>query len=141
MLDYISNIYKLIILQPAYFILYFAVIVINLAFAYLSITIIIKSSLWRLSVFTVLFCVLVSVSLIWINPKDGYNQIKKNQELIKLVTKKCKIKALNAQQGGLFGVDKDEWVCPDNKSFYLPEKYRPENWKENWIRNTRMKEE
>lgn len=140
MLDYISNIYKLIILQPAYFILYFAIIVINLAFAY-SITITIKSSLWRLSVFTVLFCVLVSVSLIWINPKDDYNQIKKNQELVKLVTKKCKIKALNAQQGGLFGVDKDEWVCPDNKSFYLPEKYRPENWKENWIRNTRMKEE
>ncbi|HGY8086116.1 TPA: hypothetical protein ACNTG8_005287, partial [Escherichia coli] len=123
-----------------YFILYFAIIVINLAFAY-SITIIIKSSLWRLSVFTVLFCVLVSVSIIWINPKDDYNQIKKNQELVKLVTKKCKIKALNAQQGGLFGVDKDEWVCPDNKSFYLPEKYRPENWKENWIRNTRMKEE
>ncbi|HIB7097998.1 TPA: hypothetical protein ACWXN7_004587 [Escherichia coli] len=140
MLDYISNIYKLIILQPTYFILYFAIIVINLAFAY-SITIIIKSSLWRLSVFTVLFCVLVSVSIIWINPKDDYNQIKKNQELVKLVTKKCKIKALNAQQGGLFGVDKDEWVCPDNKSFYLPEKYRPENWKENWIRNTRMKEE
>ncbi|EOS8600464.1 hypothetical protein AAD032_24465 [Escherichia coli] len=140
MLDYISNIYKLIILQPAYFILYFAIIVINLAFAY-SITITIKSSLWRLSVFTVLFCVLVSVSIIWINPKDDYNQIKKNQELVKLVTKKCKIKALNAQQGGLFGVDKDEWVCPDNKSFYLPEKYRPENWKENWIRNTRMKEE
>ncbi|HFM1927169.1 TPA: hypothetical protein ACG6SG_004417, partial [Escherichia coli] len=98
-------------------------------------------SLWRLSVFTVLFCVLVSVSIIWINPKDDYNQIKKNQELVKLVTKKCKIKALNAQQGGLFGVDKDEWVCPDNKSFYLPEKYRPENWKEKWIRNTRMKEE
>ncbi|EOV7638942.1 hypothetical protein [Escherichia coli] len=140
MLDYISNIYKLIILQPAYFILYFTIIVINLAFAY-SITITIKSSLWRLSVFTVLFCVLVSVSLIWINPKDDYNQIKKNQELVKLVTKKCKIKALNAQQGGLFGVDKDEWVCPDNKSFYLPEKYRPENWKENWIRNTKMKEE
>ncbi|HFI6168333.1 hypothetical protein ACNAQZ_22340 [Escherichia coli] len=140
MLDYISNIYKLIILQPAYFILYFAIIVINLAFAY-SITITIKSSLWRLSVFTVLFCVLVSVSIIWINPKDDYNQINKNQELVKLVTKKCKIKALNAQQGGLFGVDKDEWVCPDNKSFYLPEKYRPENWKENWIRNTRMKEE
>ncbi|EOK4995584.1 MULTISPECIES: hypothetical protein [Enterobacteriaceae] len=140
MLDYISNIYKLIILQPTYFILYFAIIVINLAFAY-SITITIKSSLWRLSVFTVLFCVLVSVSIIWINPKDDYNQIKKNQELVKLVTKKCKIKALNAQQGGLFGVDKDEWVCPDNKSFYLPEKYRPENWKENWIRNTRMKEE
>lgn len=140
MLDYISNIYKLIILQPTYFILYFATIVINLAFAY-SITITIKSSLWRLSVFTVLFCVLVSVSIIWINPKDDYNQIKKNQELVKLVTKKCKIKALNAQQGGLFGVDKDEWVCPDNKSFYLPEKYRPENWKENWIRNTRMKEE
>lgn len=136
MLDYISNIYKLIILQPTYFILYFAIIVINLAFAY-SITITIKSSLWRLSVFTVLFCVLVSVSIIWINPKDDYNQIKKNQELVKLVTKKCKIKALNAQQGGLFGVDKDEWVCPDNKSFYLPEKYRPENW----IRNTRMKEE
>lgn len=140
MLDYISNIYKLIILQPAYFILYFTIIVINLAFAY-SITITIKSSLWRLSVFTVLFCVLVSVSLIWINPKDDYNQIKKNQELVKLVTKKCKIKALNAQQGGLFGVDKDEWVCPDNKSFYLPEKYRPENWKENWIRNIKMKEE
>lgn len=140
MLDYISNIYKLIILQPTYFILYFAIIAINLAFAY-SITIIIKSSLWRLSVFTVLFCVLVLVSIIWINPKDDYNQIKKNQELVKLVTKKCKIKALNAQQGGLFGVDKDEWVCPDNKSFYLPEKYRPENWKENWIRNTRMKEE
>ncbi|ENU1251781.1 hypothetical protein NXE57_RS19580 [Escherichia coli] len=140
MLDYISNIYKLIILQPTYFIFYFAIIVINLAFAY-SITITIKSSLWRLSVFTVLFCVLVSVSIIWINPKDDYNQIKKNQELVKLVTKKCKIKALNAQQGGLFGVDKDEWVCPDNKSFYLPEKYRPENWKENWIRNTRMKEE
>lgn len=140
MLDYISNIYKLIILQPTYFILYFAIIVINLAFAY-SITITIKSSLWRLSVFTVLFCVLVSVSIIWINPKDDYNQIKKNQELVKLVTKKCKIKALNAQQGGLFGVDKDEWVCPDNKSFYLPEKYRPKNWKENWIRNTRMKEE
>lgn len=140
MLDYISNIYKLIILQPTYFILYFAIIVINLAFAY-SITITIKSSLWRLSVFTVLFCVLVSVSIIWINPKDDYNQIKKNQELVKLVTKKCKIKALNAQQGGLFGVDKDEWVCPDNKSFYLPENYRPENWKENWIRNTRMKEE
>ncbi|HFM2892029.1 TPA: hypothetical protein ACG616_004049 [Escherichia coli] len=140
MLDYISNIYKLIILQPTYFILYFAIIVINLAFAY-SITITIKSSLWRLSVFTVLFYVLVSVSIIWINPKDDYNQIKKNQELVKLVTKKCKIKALNAQQGGLFGVDKDEWVCPDNKSFYLPEKYRPENWKENWIRNTRMKEE
>lgn len=140
MLDYISNIYKLIILQPAYFILYFAIIVINLAFAY-SITITIKSSLWRLSVFTVLFCVLVSVSIIRINPKDDYNQINKNQELVKLVTKKCKIKALNAQQGGLFGVDKDEWVCPDNKSFYLPEKYRPENWKENWIRNTRMKEE
>ncbi|EPF5702444.1 hypothetical protein NLR88_21075 [Escherichia coli] len=140
MLDYISNIYKLIILQPTYFILYFAIIVINIAFAY-SITIIIKSSLWRLSVFTVLFCVLVLVSIIWINPKDDYNQIKKNQELVKLVTKKCKIKALNAQQGGLFGVDKDEWVCPDNKSFYLPEKYRPENWKENWIRNTKMKEE
>ncbi len=140
MLDYISNIYKLIILQPTYFILYFAIIVINIAFAY-SITITIKSSLWRLSVFTVLFCVLVLVSIIWINPKDDYNQIKKNQELVKLVTKKCKIKALNAQQGGLFGVDKDEWVCPDNKSFYLPEKYRPENWKENWIRNTKMKEE
>ncbi|HFO6476800.1 TPA: hypothetical protein ACHK4B_005468 [Escherichia coli] len=140
MLDYISNIYKLIILQPTYFILYFAIIAINIAFAY-SITITIKSSLWRLSVFTVLFCVLVLVSIIWINPKDDYNQIKKNQELVKLVTKKCKIKALNAQQGGLFGVDKDEWVCPDNKSFYLPEKYRPENWKENWIRNTKMKEE
>lgn len=140
MLDYISNIYKLIILQPTYFILYFAIIVINIAFAY-SITITIKSSLWRQSVFTVLFCVLVLVSIIWINPKDDYNQIKKNQELVKLVTKKCKIKALNAQQGGLFGVDKDEWVCPDNKSFYLPEKYRPENWKENWIRNTKMKEE
>ncbi|NZA57541.1 hypothetical protein H0P41_24770, partial [Escherichia coli] len=42
--------------------------------------------------------------------------------------KTCKLKALDAQQGGLFGVDKDEWVFPDNKSFYLPEKYRPENW-------------
>ena len=51
---------------------------------------------------------------------------RKRQQLHESIPKTCKLKALDAQQGGLFGVDKDEWVCPDNKSFYLPEKYRPE---------------
>ncbi|EIB4354453.1 hypothetical protein K8Y37_004666 [Salmonella enterica] len=54
-------------------------------------------------------------------------ETEKRQELHESIPKTCKLKALDAQQGGLFGVDKDEWVFPDNKSFYLPEKYRPEN--------------
>lgn len=60
-------------------------------------------------------------------PKEILQETEKRQELHESIPKTCKLKALDAQQGGLFGVDKDEWVFPDNKSFYLPEKYRPEN--------------
>ncbi|WP_247159094.1 hypothetical protein [Escherichia coli] len=60
-------------------------------------------------------------------PQEILQETEKRQELHESIPKTCKLKALDAQQGGLFGVDKDEWVFPDNKSFYLPEKYRPEN--------------
>lgn len=60
-------------------------------------------------------------------PKEILQETEKRQELHESIPKTCKLKALDAQQGGLFGVDKDEWVFPDNKSFYLPEKCRPEN--------------
>ena len=59
-------------------------------------------------------------------PQEILQETEKRQQLHESIPKTCKLKALDAQQGGLFGVDKDEWVCPDNKSFYLPEKYRPE---------------
>lgn len=60
-------------------------------------------------------------------PQEILQETEKRQELHESIPKTCKLKALDAQQGGLFGVDKDEWVFPDNKSFYLPEKCRPEN--------------
>ncbi|EOS9525943.1 hypothetical protein ACNKW8_004501 [Salmonella enterica] len=73
-----------------------------------------------------------------IAPQEILQETEKRQELHESIAKTCKLKALDAQQGGLFGVDKDEWVCSDNKSFYLPEKYRPENW---ITELARMKEE
>ncbi len=43
-------------------------------------------------------------------PQEILQETEKRQELHESIPKTCKLKALDAQQGGLFGVDKDEWV-------------------------------
>lgn len=132
MFDFAIYLYKLLILQPAYSVYILGAITLSLILSYL-----ITACLWSTTrshlrlriVFIVSFCILMSGYFNLRNPKDIYNQIKEKQEFEVLIAKTCKLKALGAQPGqGVFSVDKDEWVCPDNKSFYLPEKYRPENW-------------
>lgn len=139
MFDFAIYLYKLLILRPAYSVYILGAIILSLVLSYLitACLCITTRTYLRLShlrlriVFIVSFCILMSGYFNLRNPKDIYNQIKEKQEFEVLIAKTCKLKALGAQpgQGGLSSVDKDEWVCPDNKSFYLPEKYRPENWK------------
>ncbi|WP_407240410.1 hypothetical protein [Escherichia coli] len=116
---------KLIVIQPQYICVYIIFFFFNAGIAY-NITNNIEDQVCRWLLFaSMLYAQMIPPAII-IAPQEILQETEKRQELHESIAKTCKLKALDAQQGGLFGVDKDEWVCPDNKSFYLPEKYRPE---------------
>ncbi|EQB3690395.1 Uncharacterised protein [Shigella sonnei] len=117
---------KLIVIQPQYICVYMIFFFFNAGIAY-SITNDIEDQVCRWLLFVSMLHALMIPPAVIMPPKEILQETEKRQELHESIPKTCKLKALDAQQGGLFGVDKDEWVFPDNKSFYLPEKYRPEN--------------
>ncbi|EGV5666638.1 hypothetical protein FC726_21185 [Salmonella enterica] len=60
----------------------------------------------------------------FLSPKSTYEEMVNKKNNIDYALKNCKVDALDAQQGGLLGVDKDAWSCPDGVTRYLPTKYR-----------------
>lgn len=117
--------YHLLKVQSAFLFFFVAVSGVSVIFSYGISTCFSGFIAKLLSFFSFLFFSIL-ISFAFLSPKDTYNEIVKNRAQAKKTIENCKLSGLNAQQGGLFGVNKDEWTCPDGMKIFLPEKYRPQ---------------
>ena len=96
---------KLIVIQPQYICVYIIFFFFNAGIAY-NITNNIEDQVCRCLLFaSMLYAQMIPPAII-IAPQEILQETEKRQELHESIAKTCKLKALDAQQGGLFGVDK-----------------------------------
>ncbi|RYH91540.1 hypothetical protein [Escherichia coli] len=84
----------------------------------------VKNFFAKAVVITFSLTVAVFMFIGFLSPKSTYEEMVNKKNNIDYVLKNCKVDALDAQQGGLLGVDKDAWSCPDGVTRYIPTKYR-----------------
>lgn len=96
---------KLIVIQPQYICVYMIFFFFNAGIAY-SITNDIEDQVCRWLLFVSMLHALMIPLAIIMPPQEILQETEKRQELHESIPKTCKLKALDAQQGGLFGVDK-----------------------------------